>query len=542
MILYAVNYRLTGGLARRFMDLSQNLCLLLILAVTGGNAVAQGFDPSKVDWEALSKIPMRDGFIKQFNEQCAVCHGEDLRGAALGTPLVGVDLRHGNSVKEIAKSIASGFPESGMPAWSETLKENKIWNLALYVAEQRQGTTILDKRAGIPLILPAGTVVSERHAFRIEKIVDGLDSMPFAIAPLPDGRILLSERMRGLSIISREGKKSAPVKGTPPVYDDSGLFLGQVQGIGWMLDVGIHPQFEKNGWIYIHHTDRCSDCNDLSRRGNQPVSMNRLVRGRIKDGEWVDEEIIWQADIEAYTNTSDLAAGGRIAFDDKGYVYFSIGMKGPLDFMGIQDLSLPYGKIHRVHDDGRIPADNPFVDDPDALDSIWTYGHRSVQGLEFNPQTGDLWNTEMGPRGGDELNRLVPGGNYGWPVFTTGVNYDGRPVDVAGKLGIELDADEAEFPVVDMTPSPAISSFIFYNSPEFPGWKSNIIVGTLRATDLLRMEVVDNQVVHTEMLLEDLARFRDIEIGPSGQLYVLLEHATESQIIRLVPVASEGKD
>jgi glucose/arabinose dehydrogenase len=542
MILYAVNYRLTGGLARRFMDLSQNLCLLLILAVTGGNAVAQGFDPSKVDWEALSKIPMRDGFIKQFNEQCAVCHGEDLRGAALGTPLVGVDLRHGNSVKEIAKSIASGFPESGMPAWSETLKENKIWNLALYVAEQRQGTTILDKRAGIPLILPAGTVVSERHAFRIEKIVDGLDSMPFAIAPLPDGRILLSERMRGLSIISREGKKSAPVKGTPPVYDDSGLFLGQVQGIGWMLDVGIHPQFEENGWIYIHHTDRCSDCNDLSRRGNQPVSMNRLVRGRIKDGEWVDEEIIWQADIEAYTNTSDLAAGGRIAFDDKGYVYFSIGMKGPLDFMGIQDLSLPYGKIHRVHDDGRIPADNPFVDDPDALDSIWTYGHRSVQGLEFNPQTGDLWNTEMGPRGGDELNRLVPGGNYGWPVFTTGVNYDGRPVDVAGKLGIELDADEAEFPVVDMTPSPAISSFIFYNSPEFPGWKSNIIVGTLRATDLLRMEVVDNQVVHTEMLLEDLARFRDIEIGPSGQLYVLLEHATESQIIRLVPVASEGKD
>ncbi len=542
MILYSVNDRSTGGLVRRFMDLSQYLCLLLILMAIGGNAVAQGFDPSKIDWEALSKIPMRDGFIKQFNEQCAVCHGEDLRGAALGTPLVGVDLRHGSSVKEIAKSIASGFPESGMPAWSETLKENQIWNLALYVAEQRQGTTILDKRANIPLILPAGTIVSERHAFRIEKIVDGLDPMPFAIAPLPDGRILLSERMRGLSIISREGEKSAPIKGTPPVYDDSGIFLGQVQGIGWMLDVGIHPQFEENGWIYIHHTDRCSDCNDLSRRGNQPVSMNRLVRGRIKDGEWVDKEIIWQADIEAYTNTSDLAAGGRIAFDDKGYVYFSIGMKGPLDFMGIQDLSLPYGKIHRVHDDGRIPADNPFVDDPDALDSIWTYGHRSVQGLEFNPQTGDLWNTEMGPRGGDELNRLVPGGNYGWPVFTTGVNYDGRPVNVAGKLGIELDADDAEFPVVDMTPSPAISSFIFYNSPEFPDWKNNIIVGTLRATDLLRMEVVDNQVVHTEMLLEDLARFRDIEMGPSGQLYVLLEHATESQIIRLVPVASEDTD
>ena len=518
------------------------LCALTVFCVSSAVAVAQGFDPSKVDWEALSKIPMRDGFIKQFNEQCAVCHGEDLRGAPLGTPLVGIDLRHGDKVKEIARNIADGFAETGMPAWSETLTESQIWNLALYVAEQRQGTTILDKRANIPLDIPDGTVASERHRFRIERIADGLDPMPFSIEPLPDGRILLSERMRGLSIISADGKKSAPIEGTPPVYDDSGIFLGQVMGLGWMLDVVIHPQFEENGWIYIHHTDRCSDCNELSRRGNQPVSMNRLVRGRIKDNAWVDEEIIWQAAIETYTNTSDLAAGGRISFDAENHVFISVGMKAPLDFMGIQDLSQPYGKIHRMHDDGRIPSDNPFADDPDALKSIWTYGHRSVQGLELNPQTGQHWNTEMGPRGGDELNRLVSGGNYGWPVFTSGVNYDGRPVNVAEKLGIELDANDAEFPVVDMTPSPAISSFIFYNGPEFPNWKNNIIVGTLRATDLLRMEVVDDQVVHTETLLEDLARIRDIEIGPRGELYVLLEHASGGQIIRLMPVASENAD
>jgi len=270
--------------------------------------------------------------------------------------------------------------------------------------------------------------------------------------------------------------------------------------------------------------------------------MNRLVRGRIKDGAWVDEEIIWQAAPETYTNTSDLAAGGRIAFDNEGNVYISIGMKDALDFMGIQDLSLPYGKIHRIHGDGQIPADNPFVGRVDALGSTWTYGHRSVQGLELNPQTGELWNTEMGPRGGDELNRLIPGGNYGWPVFTSGVNYDGRPVDVADKLGIELDPDDAEFPVVDMTPSPAISSFIFYQAAEFPGWTGNIIAGTLRATDLLRMKVVGNEVVHTETLLEDLARFRDIETGPNGELYVLLEHKTGSRIIRLVPTTVGDAD
>jgi glucose/arabinose dehydrogenase len=526
----------------RSMRILLSLCLLIFLIAASEATIAQGFDPSKVDWEALSKIPMRDGFIKEFNDQCAVCHGEDLRGAPLGTPLVGVDLRHGHSVQEIASSIAGGFPTTGMPAWSATLNESQIWNLALYIAEQRQGTTILDKRADIPLAMPAGTISSERHAFRIEKIADGLDAMPFSIAPLPDGRILLSERMRGLSIIARNGKKSGPIAGTPPVYDDSGIFLGQVMGIGWMLDVAIHPQYEENGWIYIHHTDRCSECNELSRQSPRPVSMNRLIRGRIKDGEWIDEEIIWQADIETYTDTSDLAAGGRIAFDDQGHVYISVGMKAALDFMGIQDLNLPYGKIHRVHDDGRIPRDNPFVNNPNALGSIWTLGHRSVQGLEFNPLTGDLWSTEMGPRGGDELNRLVPGGNYGWPVFTNGVNYDGRPVNVADKLGIELDSDDAEFPVVDMTPSPAISSFIFYDSTEFQSWKNNIIAGTLRATDLIRMEVVDNQVVHTETLLEDLARFRDIEIGPRGELYILLENAAGSQIIRLVPVSRQDTD
>ncbi|MBT8445366.1 MAG: PQQ-dependent sugar dehydrogenase, partial [Gammaproteobacteria bacterium] len=400
--------------------------------------------------------------------------------------------------------------------------------------------TILDKRDNIPLTIPDGTIESEQHGFRIETIATGLDKMPFSIAPLPDGRLLLSERMRGLRIVSTNGDRSDYIAGTPPVYEDSGIFLGQVMGIGWMLDVAIHPDYADNGWIYIHHTDRCSDCNDLSRRAGRPVSMNRLIRGRIEDGEWVDAEIIWQADIDAYTNTSDLAAGGRIAFDGDNNVYISIGMKGALDFTGIQDLDLPYGKIIRTHDDGDIPSDNPFVEVPDALPGIYSYGHRSVQGLEYNPATGELWNTEMGPRGGDELNRLVPGGNYGWPVFTSGVNYDGRPVNVADKLGIELDEADAEFPVVDMTPSPAISSFIFYDGTEFPQWRGNIIAGTLRATDLLRMEVVDNDVVHTEKLLSDLARFRDIETGSNGELFILLEHATDGQIIRLLPAEPDA--
>lgn len=520
---------------RRAAKTGSMLALLILSLAVAQPALAQGFDPGKVDWEALSRIPMQDSFIRQFNDNCASCHGEDLRGTTLGTPLVGVPLRHGDTVRQIAESIAKGFPQAGMPAWSQTMDAARIWNLALYVAEQRQGTTILDKRDHIPLAIPQGTVRSERHSFRIRTIATGLDPMPFSIAPLPEGRILLSERMRGLSIIGRDGRKSAPIRGTPPVFADSSLFLGQVQGLGWMLDVALHPQYRRNGWIYIHHTDRCSDCNELSRRSKRPVSMNRLIRGRIRNGEWVDQQIIWQADYAAYTNTSDLAAGGRIAFDDRGYVYISVGIKGALDIIGVQDLSLPYGKILRLHDDGRVPKDNPFVANPQALPAIWTYGHRSVQGLEFDRRTGELWSTEMGPRGGDEVNRLLPGRNYGWPVVTSGVNYDGRPVDAAAKLKIQLDPRDTELPVVDMTPSPGISSFVFYSGREFPKWRGSIIVGTLRATDLLRMEIADGKVVHTETLLRDLARFRDIALGPKGELYLLLENAAGSQIVRLVP-------
>ncbi len=436
-------------------------CLLFPTADAG----AQAFDPAKVDWEKLSKIPMRDLFIKQFNKDCAGCHGEDLRGLTLGPALVGVELKNGDSVKEIAKSIAAGAPGAEIPAWAETLNENQIWNLALYIAEQRQGTTILDKRDSIEVQIPQDKVAGEKHAFTMEIIVAGLDAMPFAIAPLPDGRILLTERMRGLRIVNTDGSVSDYITGTPKVYDDAGTFLGQVQGLGWMLDVALHPDYGDNGWIYLHHTDRCTNCNALSEKSGAPVSMNRIIRGRIKDGQWVDEQVIWQADKTHYTNTSDLAAAGRLAFDNDGLLYFSVGIKDTLDVMGTQDLDKPYGKIHRVHDDGRIPEDNPFIDSAGALPSIYTLGHRSAQGLALNPSTGDIWESEMGPRGGDELNRLVIGGNYGWPLYTTGVNYDGRPVKPPKNLS--LDKADAMFPVVDWTPAIAMSNFLFYDANEF---------------------------------------------------------------------------
>lgn len=494
--------------------------------------------PAIVDLRKLnmSEAPP-DIVARLYLKECAVCHGEALQGAPQGTALKGADLLYGNSIEDIAKNTAQGFSERGMPGFSPALNDEQIRALALYISEQRQGTNLEDFRYNAPLEIPSGIIESEHHNFAIETMIDGLDPLPFSIEPLSEGRLLLSEKRRGLSIISPDGRQSDLIQGAPKAYADSFNFVGQPMGLGWMMEAALHPDHENNGWIYLHFGDRCSDCNTISRQSGQDVSMNKLVRGRIRDGAWVDEEVIWQADYQYYTIMPEIAAGGRIAFDDDGFVYFGVGVKGPLEFIGIQDLSTPYGKIMRLHDDGRVPVNNPFAGTPDAEPAIWTYGHRNPQGLEFNPVSNELWSTEMGPRGGDEINLLEPGLNYGWPLFSLGVNYDGRPLAWGKVLGIDFDLADIQQPVIDFTPAPALSSFVFYRGDMFPEWNGDIIVGTLRASDLVRMRVTNHQLVHRETLLEDLVRFRDIEVGPAGEIYLLLEHDSGGQIIKLTSAA-----
>jgi glucose/arabinose dehydrogenase len=480
-----------------------------------------------------------DPFAASYAESCAVCHGANLEGAAQGTPLAGADLRHGDSVDEIAKSISEGFPQNGMPAWSATLSDVQIRRLAIFISERRSDLTYTDFKVASPPTVPQGAVETEEHAFRIETVVEKLDPLPYAIAPLPDGRILLTEKTRGLRIVSPSGERSEPIRGTPRAHDDGfevpGILL--VFGQGYLLDVALHPDYAENGWIYLSYTDRCSDCNAQSRQSGRPVTMNALVRGRIEDGAWIDQESIWRADIEHYTGMIDMAAGGRIAFDDAGHVFMTVGIKGGSESFGVQDLELPYGKIHRVNDDGSIPADNPFRGVPGALPTIWTYGHRSPQGLELDPETRRLWGTEMGQRGGDEVNLLLRGKNYGWPLHSKGLKYDGTPVDYGKELGIEVDLKDIEQPIVDLTPSPAVSSFAFYDGAAFPRWRGNMLVGTLKATELYRMVIDEDHVVHSETLLEGLGRIRDVEVGPDGGVYLLLEHRSGARIVRLVPAS-----
>jgi glucose/arabinose dehydrogenase len=470
-----------------------------------------------------------------FRENCAVCHGENLEGAAQGTPLRG-ELRHGDSMEDIIASTRDGYEAAGMPTWSNTFSAAQIRSIAMYILETRANVDYVTSNFDVPLSIPDGEIESELHNFRLETLVDGLDPLPYSIEPLPDGRLLLTEKTKGVRIVVPDGEQSDFIRGTPQAYDDIYRLdtrLDIERGMGWLFDIALHPNYDENGWIYLGFSDRCTDCNEVSRENGRPVSMNKLVRGKIEADEWVEQETIWQAEMEHYNASSDVAAGGRVAFDDAGHVYFTVGLKG--GNRGIQDLSMPWGKIHRVNDDGSIPQDNPFADRDDVYRSIYTYGHRSPQGLEFDASTGELWGSEHGPRGGDEVNRLLPGRNYGWPLYSLGIDYDGTPVEYGTDLGIDFELSDIEQPVVDLTPSPAVSSFIISTSDQFPEWKGDFLVGSLKARSLFRIEIEDNRLVHRETLFEGIGRIRDIEQGYNGDIFLLLEHGSGGRIVRLVP-------
>ena len=470
-------------------------------------------------------------FKALYDQQCATCHGAGLLGEAIGVPLVG-ELAHGQSLEELAVSIAQGYPSTGMPSWSEALTSDQIRTLAVFITEERDAMPMGEFHISTPINIPEAAVATDKHSFMVDPVVEGLDELIFSMEILSDGQFLVTEKTRGLRLISADGQQSTMIQGTPTAYHDG---ASARRGMGWLLEVMLHPNYAENGWIYLQYGDRCEDCNSLSSQFNYPVSMTKLVRGRIEDDQWVDQETVLEFDVETYQLGSDIGAGGRIAIDNEGHLFISIGAKSMNTMSGVQDLLMPWGKIHRINLDGSIPQDNPYVGDPDALDSIWSRGHRSPQGLDINPLNGDLWSTEMGPRGGDELNLIEPRNNYGWPLHSLGLNYSGTEVNY-GRDELELfRLEDIELPVVDFTPSPAVSSMLFYQGEAFPEWKNDILMGTLKSRQLFRFSVEENKVVEQEILLDDFARVKDIEAGADGEIYLLLENGEGSKIVRLAP-------
>jgi aldose sugar dehydrogenase len=349
--------------------------------------------------------------------------------------------------------------------------------------------------------VPHETLVGAGHAFRLEKIgeVAGeLWSMDF----LRDDSIIATQKSGSLWLF-KNGERIGPIEGIPKVW-----FRGQ----GGLHTVKTHPDYANNGWIYLSYAD-----------GTPQGSMTAIVRGRIKGNKWIDEQLVYKAPANLYLN-SEAHYGSSLAFAGD-YLYFSVGDRGQQD--KAQDLSTPYGKIHRIFADGRIPKDNPFVDKQTALPTIWSYGHRNPQGVTVQPKTGEVWATEHGPKGGDELNRILKGTNYGWPVVTFGINYDGTIVsNDTHKEGIEP-------PKLHWSPSIGVSALRFYTGTQFPKWRNQLLVASLARQELRLIRIESNKVVKEETVIQGMGRIRDVSVGPDGNPYVVL-NLPNGMIFRLV--------
>ncbi len=339
--------------------------------------------------------------------------------------------------------------------------------------------------------------------YRAVTVTDGLVH-PWGLAFLPDGRMLVTERAGRMRIILPNGKTSRPLSGLPKIA---------VMGQGGLLDVALHPRFEKNGYVYF----------SFSEPG--PEGQGTAVgRGQLVGNELRGVEVIFRQKPKL---TGGFHFGSRLVFAPDGTLYISMGDRGRMK--RAQDTSNHQGTIARVNDDGSIPRDNPFLNVPGALPEIYSYGHRNVQGMALNPQTGIVWAQEHGPKGGDEVNILKKGANLGWPEITYGINYDGSIIsELTHKDGMEQ-------PVLHWTPSIAPSGMAFYRGEKFPHWNGDLFVGALKDRHLMRIDLEGGKVVGQQILLKELGeRIRDVRVGPEGLIYVLTD-AKNGKLIRIEP-------
>lgn len=335
---------------------------------------------------------------------------------------------------------------------------------------------------------------TEKVSFQVQTYIDGFD-IPWGMAFMPDKRMLVTDRIGDIWIVAKDGTNKVKVIGEVPSV--------RSKGQGGMLDVEVHPDFINNSFIYLTYSD---------------ISDNKfhtsLIRAKLVNNQLVDSEVIFRPKEQFFTKKTH-HYGSRIVFDDDGFIYFSIGDRGDRDLA--QNLDMPNGKMYRIYDDGTIPIDNPFYYTKGAIKSIWSYGHRNAQGMAIHPLTRQIWEAEHGPRGGDEVNIILKGHNYGWPVITYGKNYSGT---IISRLTHKEGMDQ---PIFHWTPSIAVCGIAFYDGDQFPEWKNNLLATSLKFERLHRVELDGLNMVKDEIIFEAGSRVRDVEIGPNGMIYVALE-------------------
>ena len=345
------------------------------------------------------------------------------------------------------------------------------------------------------------TTKTSKMTIKVDTLYKGFQN-PWGLTWINEGRMLVTEK-RGEILIFKDDKYTGQkVTGLPAFYTN---------GQAGLLDITVHPDYAQNGWIYIAYAK------PVNNGGATTIGRFKLNGNAVANfEELIVTTPVWNGGTHY---------GSRIVFDNQKFLYFSNGERGSQN--NAQDLKNSHGKIHRIHDDGRIPTDNPFVNTTGAISSIWTYGNRNPQGLYFDKANNRLWEVEHGPRGGDELNVLEKGKNYGWPVITYGINYDGTPItNITEKDGMEQ-------PVKYWTPSIATCGMTMVTSDKYPAWKGNILVAALAATHIARVEMNGAKASGEEKLLQGIGRVRQVAQSPDGYIYAVTEGT--GLLIKLLP-------
>ena len=474
--------------------------VFLFVPLVGGVALAaMGLRPPA---PAVKKPVQRQSVTRQYLDNCAHCHGENGQGGGAGTgTLLTRELFEGDKDRRFFDAIKNGVPDRAMPAYGETLSDPEIWAQVVHIRELQA------KALGSAAPKPdaSGVYKGEKASFKVETWTPegkGLKT-PWSLDWLADGRALVTNRGGSMLILGKDGSVISTVEGLPESTE-----IGQ----GGLMDVRVHPT---NGWIYLAYTEPLP--------GDRSKGFTKIVRGHLSGNRWSDQATVWEAPKEFYTGAG-IHFGGKIVFDGKGHVFFSSGERG-LNMKG-QSLEQPAAKIMRVNDDGTVPKDNPYVG-KSPFPAIWTWGHRNPQGLAIDA-SGQLWDTEHAPRGGDELNPLKKGANYGWPIVSFGINYNDSPF----VLPWPKPEQNLELPIFRWLPSTGASGLALSTGTAFPSWKGDLLAGGLAGQNLDRFRVKDGKLVEREELLQGLGRVRDVRVAKDGTVYLVLNGP--DKIVRLV--------
>jgi glucose/arabinose dehydrogenase len=438
-----------------------------------------------------------------YKTYCAGCHGAELQGNT-ASKLIKTEWKYGRERGSIIRNIRFGIPETEMISWGTVLKDDAVRAVADYIIAAQE--TPINATRPIP-----DHIQTKDYNLKIETLISTGLRTPWSIEFIDVSRALITERSGRIRLLSHGVLQPEPVTDTPSTFEHK---------TGGYMDIALDPDFATNGWVYLSYSEAKGDPSDEHAPG-----MTKIVRGKIENNRWQDEQILFSV-ADSLLVVDGNRWGCRLMFDRDGFLYFSIGdMDRARDS---QDAGRPTGKVFRVNPDGTIPDDNPFAHTQGALPAIFTLGNRNVQGITQHPVTGDIWATEHGPMGGDELNILKKGANYGWPLITYGVDYDGEVVSEKTHM------PNMEQPVVQWTPSIAVCPAEFNSGSLFVRWKNNLLIGSLAYEELRRLVIDEgNRVTEQEMILKGYGRIRDIKTAPDGALYILLN--SPDRIIRITP-------